>query len=221
MLRALIFDFDGTILDTETPEFASWADVYAEFQHALPRDRYLEAVGRGYDPALFEPGAHLHGLLGGVHEKEALKNLQRASFARRIASETLRPGVAEWLAGAKRLGWGRAIASSSPRVWLERHLPRLGLSEEFDAVVTRDDVGEGRTKPHPDLFLAACARLEVAPGQAVVVEDSENGVKAARAAGCVTVAVPNPMTAAMDFSLADYFFQSLEECKLQELLSSS
>ena len=218
VFHALIFDFDGTILDTETPECASWEALYADHGQVFPLHEFHAALGRGYDPQVFEPLQNLHGLLGGVHAPEFLKDGQRGYFQTLIESQEVRGGVREWLSEAAALGLKRAVASSSPRVWIDRHLPRLGLDTHFDAIRTRDDVGEGRAKPHPDLFLAACDALGVAPERAIVVEDSENGVKAARAAGCFTIAVPNPMTAHMDFSLADLILESLAERKLESLL---
>ena len=218
MYRALIFDFDGTILDTETPECGSWQALYAEHDLVFPLHEFHAAVGRGYDPAVFEPLGNLGTLLGGAHTREALKARQRAHFAESLARQDVRGGVREWLEAAGERGLGRAVASSSERAWIDRHLPRLGLDIHFDAIRTSDDVGPGRTKPHPDLFLAACAALGVAPDRAIVIEDSENGVKAARAAGCFTVAVPNPMTAHMDFSQADLVLNSLAERKLESLL---
>jgi HAD superfamily hydrolase (TIGR01509 family) len=218
MFRALIFDFDGTILDTETPECGSWQALYAEHEYTFPLSEFHAAVGRGYDPNVFEPLSNLHRLLGGASPPERLKDRQRAHFQALILGQETRPGVRDWLAEAGTLGWGRAVASSSERLWIDRHLPRLGLDSQFDAIRTKDDVGPGRTKPHPDLFLAACDALGVSPERAIVIEDSENGVKAARAAGCFTVAVPNPMTAHMDFSLADLVLPSLDERKLKSLL---
>ena len=218
MLRALIFDFDGTILDTETPECGSWQALYGEHGQTFPLHEFHAALGRGYDPEIFEPLSSLHGLLGGAFRSEVLKNRQRAHFQALLHGQDVRGGVREWLAEARELGLGRAVASSSERAWIDRHLPRLGLDSHFDAIRTKDDVEPGRTKPHPDLFLAACAALGVAPGDAVVIEDSENGVKAARAAGCFTIAVPNPMTAHMDFSQADLVLNSLSERTFNEFL---
>ncbi len=217
MTRALIFDFDGTILDTETPECGGWETLYAQLGHVFPREKFLEAVGRGYDPEIFEPWTFLHGILEISPGPDELKARHREIFRATLEGQSVRPGVTDWLTDARAAGWASAVASSSPRVWIDRHLPRLGLESHFDAIRTKDDVAPGRTKPHPDLFLAACAALSVAPQNAVVIEDSENGVKAARAAGCFVVATPNPMTRHMDFSQADLVLETLAEQPFADL----
>lgn len=217
MSVALIFDFDGTILDTETPECTGWETLYSEHGLTFPRHRFFEAVGRGYSPDVFEPWTYLSGELQGKLTIDEVKERHREIFRLSIEGQCVRPGVAEWLVDAGSRGWGRAVASSSPRVWIDRHLPRLGLADHFEAIKTKDDVGPGRTKPHPDLFLLACEALQVEPQNAVVIEDSENGVKAARAAGCYVIATPNPMTAHMDFSQADLILESLDKHTIEKL----
>jgi HAD superfamily hydrolase (TIGR01509 family) len=215
--RALIFDFDGTILDTETPECEGWETLYREHGLTFPRHRFFEAVGRGYSPDLFEPWTYLSEALGGTLSPDDARVRHREIFRETLEGQSVRPGVTDWLHEAGERGWGRAVASSSPRLWIDRHLPRLGLESHFEAIRTKDDVAEGRTKPHPDLFLLACEALGVTPKNALVIEDSENGVKAARAAGCFVIATPNPMTAHMDFSQADLVLDTLKERPLKEL----
>ncbi|MGC4045760.1 MAG: HAD-IA family hydrolase [Armatimonas sp.] len=217
MSVGLIFDFDGTILDTETPECTGWECLYSEHGLTFPRHRFFEAVGRGYSPDLFEPWTYLSAELKGALSIDDAKARHREIFRGMLEGQTARPGVTAWLEDAGAQGWGRAVASSSPRVWIDRHLPRLGLDRHFEAIKTKDDVAAGRTKPHPDLFLLACQALHVEPQNAIVIEDSENGVKAARAAGCYVIATPNPMTAHMDFSQADLVLESLEHQSLKEL----
>jgi putative hydrolase of the HAD superfamily len=214
---ALIFDFDGTILDTETPECAGWETLYREHGLEFPRQRYFDAVGRGYDPEVFEPWTYLSRALNGALSAEEARAQHRTFFWTSLEGQGVRPGVTAWISDATVQGYRCAVASSSPRVWIDRHLPRLGLEDKFKAIVTKDDVAAGRTKPHPDLFLLACAALEIAPHNAIVIEDSENGVKAAKAAGCFVVATPNPMTAHMDFAQADVVLESLEGHGLRAL----
>jgi beta-phosphoglucomutase-like phosphatase (HAD superfamily) len=217
VLRAILFDFDGTILDTETPECEGWVDLYARHGQVFPREKFHDAVGRGYDPEIFEPWTYLSRAVEGRLTPEEAREAHREIFWSMLDGVGPREGVLDWLAEAQVLGWGRAVASSSPRSWIERHLPLLGMSAHFQAIRTKDDVGPGRTKPHPDLFLAACAALGVEPSQSLVVEDSENGVKAARAAGCFVVATPNPMTRHMDFSSADRVLDSLSRETLRSV----
>ena len=128
------------------------------------------------------------------------------------------PGVVELLDQAEALGLAKAVASSSPISWVGRHLDRLGIIERFAAVRTQDDVH--RTKPWPDVFLAAATALQVRPERAVVFEDSRNGVLAAKEAGMFCVAVPNRITEGMDFSDADLVVSSLADVDLAALMSA-
>ncbi len=112
-----------------------------------------------------------------------------------------------------------AVASSSAAGWVVGHLERLGLADRFTAVATSDDVGGDprRTKPAPDIFLAAAAKVGVAADRCVVLEDSPNGVAGARAAGMAVVAVPGPMTRGLDFTAADLVVPSLAGLDLATL----
>jgi HAD superfamily hydrolase (TIGR01509 family) len=134
-----------------------------------------------------------------------------------LARETVRPGVTEWLDEASAIGLGLAIASSSPRLWVEPHLERLGLRERFAHVVC---FGPGIAgKPAPDTYLAACRALGVEPGRALAIEDSPHGVSAAKAAGLRCVAVPHAITEQLDLSHADVRLRSLSETTLGEVLA--
>ena len=133
-------------------------------------------------------------------------------------SQSILPGVLDYIHDAKRLGLKLAIASSSPHSWVDTHATRLGIFGLFDAVICADDVGAGRTKPNPDLFLLALHQLEVQKNEALVFEDSPNGVKAANLAGIFVVAVPNPVTALLKIDGADLTVASLADLSLTELL---
>jgi HAD superfamily hydrolase (TIGR01509 family) len=128
-------------------------------------------------------------------------------------------GVEDLLAAAAGAGVPCAVASSSSAEWVVPHLGRLGLRDRFAAVVTSDDVGGDprRTKPAPDLFLAAAAAVGQPPARCVVLEDSPNGVRAGKAAGMAVVAVPGPMTAGLDFGGADLVVPSLVDLDLVHL----
>lgn len=214
MIRALVFDFDGLILETETPAYRSWAEVYREHGHELPMDLWHGYVGSdtGFDPA-----GHLAALVGEGFDREATQSRRDARKAELIAVLDVMVGVRDYVADGRRLGLRLAVASSSSRAWVLGHLERLGLRAEWDAVRTRDDVA--RTKPAPDLYLAAVEALGVLPQEAVAFEDSMNGIAAAKAAGLRCVAVPNPLTAGMDLSHADVQLNSLAETPLEELLA--
>jgi putative hydrolase of the HAD superfamily len=140
------------------------------------------------------------------------------SHARTIAQSTL-PGVVEYLQDAKQLGLKLAIASSSPHSWVDTHAQRLGIFDFFDKVICSDEVGVARTKPHPDLFLLALEQLQVRASEAIVFEDSPNGVRAARAAGIFVVAVPNSVTSQLSIENANLTLRSLADLPLRELLN--
>jgi HAD superfamily hydrolase (TIGR01509 family) len=215
VIRALVFDFDGLILETETPAHQSWAEMYREHGHELPLDRWFDHVGReGGD---FDAADHLAALVGEGFDREAARMRRDTRKSELIATLDVMVGVREYVADAKRLGLRLAVASSSSRAWVLGHLERLRLDAEWDAVRTRDDVA--RTKPAPDLYLSAVAALGVAPTEAVAFEDSANGIAAAKDAGLLCVAVPNALTAGMDLSRADLRLNSLAETPLERLLA--
>jgi HAD superfamily hydrolase (TIGR01509 family) len=215
VIRALVFDFDGLILETETPSYDTWAAVYREHGHELPLDRWLDYIGR--EGGYFDAGDHLAALVGEGFDRDAVRLRRDSRKTELIDALDVMVGVREYVADAKRLGLRLAVASSSSRKWVRGHLERLGLHAEWDAVRTRDDVA--RTKPAPDLYLSAVAALGVAPQEAVAFEDSANGIAAAKDAGLLCVAVPNALTAAMDLSRADLRVGSLADTPLEELLT--
>jgi beta-phosphoglucomutase-like phosphatase (HAD superfamily) len=125
--------------------------------------------------------------------------------------------VVEYLDGAAALGLKLAVASSSRHDWVDAYLSRLGLLDRFDAILCADDVT--RTKPDPELYAAAVYRLGVETAAAIAIEDSPNGLRAARAAGLFCVATPNPMTALLPLDEADVVVASLSDLPLPELLA--
>jgi HAD superfamily hydrolase (TIGR01509 family) len=190
-VRAFLFDFDGLILDTELPSRAGWEHVYREHGHELPPDLWATVVGTTHAP--FDPMAHLEELVGEPVEREAVNERRRAHEFALIEAEELRPGIADYLAAAERLGLKRAIVSSSPRAWVDMHLERLEQSVGWDAICTADR-DPARAKPAPVLYLEALELLGLGADEAVAFEDSPNGVLAARAAGVFCIAVPNEVT---------------------------
>lgn len=215
-IRALIFDFDGLILDTETPEIDVWKGIYAEHGQAYPMDLWSQIIG-GWGNTDFDPAVELQRLSRRPLDVAALRERHRQESDTLILNSPLMPGVRDVLAAAQRLGLRCVIASSSERGWVEPHLQRLGLISDFEKIVTGDDVPKGRTKPHPDIFLRALQVLQMPPGEALVMEDSPNGIKAARAAGLRVVGVPNPVTAPLGLN-ADLVLSSLDEIPLEEIL---
>src|SRR5205823_4169196 len=179
-VQAFLFDFDGLILDTETASRAGWEWVYREHGHELPPELWATVIGT--HGAEFDPMAHLEDLVGRPLERDALNERRAAHELSLIEAEELRPGIADYLAAAERLGLKRAIVSSSSRPWIDMHLARLERSIGWDAILTADH-DRARAKPNPTMYLEALDVLGVEADEAVVFEDSPNGVAAARAAG--------------------------------------
>ena len=214
-MQALIFDFDGLILDTEGPDFESWQEMYREHGVELPLERWALILG-GTGASDFDPYDYPEELLGHPVDRDAIWTKRRKRDAELLMEQPILPGVEGYLADAKRLGLKLAVASSSDEGWVTGHLTRLGLIDHFDAIKTCDDVENA--KPDPELFLAAMEALGVAADQTVAFEDSPNGVLAAKHAGIFTVAVPNPISAQLSLDHADLVLNSLEELSLEELL---
>jgi HAD superfamily hydrolase (TIGR01509 family) len=219
MIKALIFDFDGLILDTETTEFRVWQSIYREYGQEMLPETWGQVVG-GYGISNFDGAVQLAELVGDGANVDALRARFRSESDALILQQPVLPGVVGYLEDAHRLGLRLAVASSSPHSWVDTHLARLGLADRFDVIICGDDVPPGRTKPHPDLFLKALDALDVKPHEAIVFEDSPNGVKAARAAGIFVVRVPNPITALLKTDSANLSLDSLAQISLQEILSN-
>jgi HAD superfamily hydrolase (TIGR01509 family) len=209
--QALVFDFDGTLVDTETPWYQAAQEVYAEHGATLAFEAWARGIGTAAHA--FDPWAHLQDQLGRPVDRALVRARYEARVRALVAEAPLRPGVARLLAEAARRGLRLGLASSSPRAWVLGHLERLGLTGWFAAVCTQDDVE--RVKPAPDLYLLALRRLGVAAEEALAVEDSPNGVRAAVAAGIRCVYVPNATTAALPAPEAALVLASFEEADLR------
>jgi HAD superfamily hydrolase (TIGR01509 family) len=179
-------------------------------------DVWGEIIGRSGD--VFDPLDHLERTVGRALDRDPILARRRARHLAFIEEERILPGVMEYTLTARELGLGLAVASSSPPEWVNGHLERLGIHMHWDAIVTYD--GSVPAKPAPDLYLAALRRLGAAPHEAIAFEDSRNGVAAAKAAGMYCVAVPNPLTAALDLSAADLRLSSLGEISLPALVEA-
>ncbi|MFN3491849.1 MAG: HAD family hydrolase, partial [Anaerolineales bacterium] len=205
------------ILDTETPEVTVWQNIYKEYGFELPVHEWEKTVG-GYGISTFNAAEHLALLSAGkVDSVSSTLRYRRESDALIHASPIL-PGVIDLIHAAKSNGLKTAIGSSSPHSWVDSHTQRLGIYDLFDFIICQDDVEKGKTKPHPDIYLKALEQLDVKNHEAVVFEDSPNGVLAARRAGIFVVAVPNGLTKQMNVQ-GDWTISSLAEIKLQDLMA--
>ena len=216
-IKALIFDFDGLILDTETPEYDVLQEIYAEFDKELSIEKWGQVIG-GSGAVTFDPVADLEHLTAKEIPRQPLLDRWRAESNALIASSPILPGVMDILDEAQERELRLVIASSSPHEWVDAHLQRLGIYDRFEHIVCADDVT--RTKPSPELFLLALSKLNVRAEQSVIFEDSPNGVKAANAAGIFVVAVPNPITSLLSFSGIDLQLESLEDLVFDDLLAN-
>lgn len=217
MLKALIFDFDGLILDTETPEYETWRDIYREFGHDLALKEWGQIVG-GTAASGFRPLPRLEELTGrGLGDLDLNLRASERNLARIVTQPAL-PGVLELLDAATQKGLGLAVASSSSHRWVDGHLARLGIGHYFQTVRCSDDVSH--TKPEPDLYLAALRALGVAASEAAAFEDSPHGVTAARRAGLFVVAVPNAITGQLKITGESLRLKSLADFSLDRLMGN-
>lgn len=213
-LKGIIFDFDGLILDTETPELEAWERAFSENGLIFPSAIYLEGIGFVSD------NHHVQDIIRemtGSHE--AAQKINRAYQQFVTQSQEMnqpRAGIMDLINEAKKMGLQLGIASSSYRVWVESNLRRLNLLSHFDPICTRDDVAH--SKPDPELYNLVLSKWNLKPQEAFVFEDSPNGIKAAKNAALFCVAVTNPITNRLDVSQADLIFSSFQDFTLQEIL---
>ncbi len=214
MIEALVLDFDGTILETETPDYRSWQETFESFGVSLDPTLWASYVGGASGG--FDAVAHLVELSGRVIDQEAVRLDRRRRYLELVAAEPLRPGVLAIIESAERLGLRLGVASSATRNWVVGHLKGRGLMGKFGSVWCGDDVSV--VKPDPEVYLAVTEELGVAPSRALAIEDSARGVASAKRAGLPCVAVPNSITAGMDFSWADAVYPTLEGVSLEEMI---
>ena len=209
---ALIFDFDGLLVDTESTALSAWREQFAVHEVVFPLEVWHRYIGsQGSQEAMM--GAIR---AGGVEFVDAeLRAEWRERHNRIVSTEPLRAGVEDFLDEAAAAGAKFAVASSATRDWLDQQLGRLGIRDRFEVVCARDN---GRVKPAPDIYLAAIAALGVEASDAIAFEDSPNGITAAKAAGLYCVAVPNPVTADLPLGQADLRVESFTDVSYSELV---
>ena len=214
VIEAVILDFDGLILDTETPFRRSWEEIYAEHGLTVPPTVWAELIGSSADPS--EAYDLLERHLGRAIDHGAIRERRTVRELEFLKDEAVMPGVRELIEDATARGVRLAIASSSEREWVVGHLEGIGLSESFEAIACAEDVAA--TKPAPDLYEAVLASLDVLPDRAIAFEDSAHGVAAAKAAGLFCVAVPNRITRHLAFPAADRVVETLAGRPLTEFI---
>ena len=215
MIKALIFDFDGLIVETEGPIYQSWLELYQSYGFDLPLDSWVTIIGTS--EFLFNPYEELERLAGGRLDWEVIEAQRRQREYELVCDQPVLPGVRQLLEEGRTNGIKIGLASSSPAAWVTGHLERLGLQAFFDVLRTREDVRA--TKPDPALFLSAMQALNVSGSQAVALEDSHNGVVAARRAGMYCVAVPTALTRTLPLEEAHLRLDSLAQMPFKELMA--
>ncbi|WP_226670939.1 HAD family hydrolase [Metabacillus litoralis] len=213
MIKAIIFDFDGLILDTETHEYEVLSEIFKEHDCELPLSIWGKVIGTKSD---FSPYTYLQEQANKVIDENRIKKQQEERFSKRIHLEKARPGVVDYLIAAKELGLKIGLASSSSYNWVSSHLKRLNLLDEFECIRTSDHVDQ--VKPDPALYLEAAKCLNVDPKECIAFEDSANGALAAKRAGMKCVIVPNSVTKNLDFCEVDHRLETMAAMKLQELV---
>lgn len=213
-MKAVVFDFDGLIVDTETVWYESFKEVLSNHGLELSVEQFARVIGTD-DADLY---AYIEKNLSSPVESVVIKEAAHKLFAVKMGEPVLRNGVKEYLIEAKELGLKIGLASSSSREWVEGYLKKLNIFSYFDVIRTRDDVS--RVKPDPELYVKAVEALGVAMSEAFALEDSLNGLKAARAAGIQCVVVPNSVTAHLDFTDYSLKISSMSDLRLKQVLSS-
>jgi len=211
-LAAIVFDFDGLIVDTENPGFISWQEIYQAFGTTLHIGDWRHATGyvAGFDPAI-----HLEKILGRRLDWSQLIPKRDARNWELTLQARVLPGIEPLMRSARERHLRIGVASNSGNGWVEGGLLRLGLREFVDTVVTRDMVIN--PKPAPDIYLKTVQTLQVEPGNAVALEDSEPGCRSANRAGLKTVAIPNRFSERQDLTVADLIVKSAVELNLERL----
>ncbi len=213
-IRAFLFDFDGLILDTETASRAGWRWLYEQHGQQLPDDLWSTVVGTHGSWNVMD---HLEQLVGEPIDRESWNERRYAHELTLLETEELRPGILDYLAFAQERRLKRAIVSSASRRWIDMHLERLEQTVGWDAIITADR-DSARAKPNPTMYLEALEVLGVSAAEAIVFEDSPNGIRAGKAAGIFVVGIPNDVTREYGLEEADLVLESLADLPPAELL---
>jgi putative hydrolase of the HAD superfamily len=213
LIKAIVFDFDGLIVDTESVWFDVFKEVMIEYDCDLKIEDFAICIGTT-DDILYE---RLAQIAYKPIDRTEISQKTRERYQDKMSHLQLREGVLDYLQTAKNLGLKIGLASSSSRRWVEGFLERFGIKEFFDVIKTSDDVK--RVKPDPELYLRVIQDLGVEGHEALAFEDSKNGLTAAIKAGLHCVIVPNPVTSFLDFSGHLHRLSSMGEIGLHDLLA--
>lgn len=212
-IDALVFDFDGLLMDTETTSLLAWQYLWR--WHGLELDVDTFFVPHGGDVTAERYAALAEAVGPGFDQ--AASHAQRQIYRDELyGALELSDGIGTWLDEARDMGLRLAVASSSPRDWIEEHLTRAGFLDRFELLACGDEVPA--VKPSPDVYLLALERLNVPAARAVAFEDAVHGVAAAKAADLRCVAIPHPHADPAAFTAADVLLTSAADAPLGKVL---
>ncbi|WP_028402775.1 HAD family hydrolase [Ectobacillus panaciterrae] len=212
MIKGIIFDFDGLVVDTETIWFQAFQEAVHRYGMNLTLEQFARVIGT-HD-------AELYSLIERSITKpatlEQIKKEAHELFHLKMGEPVLRDGVKEYLEAATALGLHIGLASSSSRNWIEGYLNKLGIIDYFQVIKTKEDVKY--VKPDPELYIQAHTALGIEPHESIAFEDSLNGLIAARKAGLHCVIVPNSVTMNLPFEDFSHRISSMSESKLEDVM---
>lgn len=210
--EGVVFDLDGTIVDTEVGEYEAVRDAFADAGLDYPVERWAQIIGVSWAPSWMD---ELALAVGDGFDADAVRALYRVRRRASIDALRAQPGIDDLFRQAAAAGIPVAVASNSPLAWVEERLAQIGLREHVLAIAAVDTVSA--PKPAAAPYLEACAALGVDPARSVAFEDSSTGVAAATAAGLYTIACPHGLTGSHDLSAADLVVETLAGLDLVSL----
>ncbi|WP_142288187.1 HAD family phosphatase [Bacillus sp. EAC] len=212
-MKAIIFDFDGLIVDTESVWFDAYREVLLEYEFDLSLEKFSEVIGT-HDDILYD---YLKQNIKIPFERDLIESSVEKLVKTKLDEPALRENVEDYLITAKEAGLIIGLASSSSREWVEGFLKKLNIYEYFSVIKTREDVSN--VKPNPELYCKAIEELGVTASEAIAFEDSLNGLIAAREAGLRCVIVPNSVTSHLAFENYSLRLSSMAEKSLTDVMN--
>ena len=217
-LQGILFDFDGLILDTETPIFQAWQEMYRKYGEELILADWAEILGKSVEE--MEPLKDFFRDLDSDNDQQAILEQISRREIELVGKQRSLPGVTELIQKARESGLKLGIVSSSDLKWVRTHLQRLRLEKFFDDVSCADEVP--KAKPDPALYHLGLKKMNLTPEKVVVLEDSPNGILSAKRAGLYCIAVPNQITRQLPYykngGAPDLILDSLHSFPWDELM---